>query len=35
MWYPLGFHVIDKFPDGVTMNASYFNENIMGPLEEK
>jgi hypothetical protein len=23
MWNPLGFHVIDKLPDGVTMNANY------------
>jgi hypothetical protein len=30
-----GFHVIDKLPDGVTMNANYFTENILGPLEEK
>jgi hypothetical protein len=35
MWNPLGFHVIDKLPDSVTMNAIYFTENIMGPLEGK
>jgi hypothetical protein len=34
MWNPLGFHVVNKFPDGVTMNANYFTENILGPLEE-
>jgi hypothetical protein len=27
--------MIDKLPDGVTMNANYFTENILGPLEEK
>jgi hypothetical protein len=35
MWNPKGFHVIDKLPDGITMNANYFVENIMGPFEEK
>jgi hypothetical protein len=35
MWNPTGFHSIDKLPDGVTMNAKYFPENILGPLEEK
>jgi hypothetical protein len=35
MWNPIGFHVIDKFPDGVTMKVNYFTENILGPLEEK
>jgi hypothetical protein len=35
MWNPLGFQVIDKFPDGVAMNANYFTENILCPLEEK
>jgi hypothetical protein len=34
-WNPRGFHVIDKLPDGVTMNANYFTENILGSLEEK
>jgi hypothetical protein len=35
MWNLLRFHVIDKLPDGVTMNANYFTENILGPHEEK
>jgi hypothetical protein len=35
MCNPLGFHVIDRLPDGVTMNANYFTENILGSLEEK
>jgi hypothetical protein len=35
MWNPRGFHVIDKLPGGVTMNANYFTENILGPIEEK
>jgi hypothetical protein len=35
MWNLLGFHVIVKLPDGVTMNANYFTENILGPREEK
>jgi hypothetical protein len=35
MWNPLGFHVIDKLPDGVTMNANYYTENTPGTLEEK
>jgi hypothetical protein len=32
---PLGFHVMDKFPDGVAMDANYLLENILGNLEEK
>jgi hypothetical protein len=35
MWNPLGSHVLDKLPDGVTMNSNYFTENTFGPLEEK
>jgi hypothetical protein len=35
MWNPLRFHLIDKPPDGITMNANYFTENIIGLLEEK
>jgi hypothetical protein len=35
MWNPPGVHVIHKLPDGVTMYANYFPENIMGSLEEK
>jgi hypothetical protein len=35
MWNRLGFHLIDKLPDGVVMNANYFAENILGPLEQK
>jgi hypothetical protein len=35
MWNSLGFHVINKLPNGATMNANYFTENILGPIEEK
>jgi hypothetical protein len=35
MWNPLGFHVIDRLLDGVTMKANYFTENILARLEEK
>jgi hypothetical protein len=31
----LGFQVIDKLSDGVTMDANYFTENSLGPLGEK
>jgi hypothetical protein len=27
--------VIDKLPEGVTMNANYFTENILRPLKKK
>jgi hypothetical protein len=33
-WNPRGFHVIDKLPDGVTMNANSFTENIMRRLKK-
>jgi hypothetical protein len=35
MWNRLGFRAIAKLPDDVTMNANYFAQNILGPLEEK
>jgi hypothetical protein len=34
-WNSRGFRVINKLPDGVTMNPNYFSELILGPLEEK
>jgi hypothetical protein len=34
MWNLLGFQVIAKLADGVMMNAHYFTENNLSPLEE-
>jgi hypothetical protein len=35
MWNPLGFHVTDKLPDSLAMNANYFLDNILSAFEEK
>jgi hypothetical protein len=34
MWNRLGFHVIDKLLDDVTMNANYFTKNILALLKK-
>jgi hypothetical protein len=35
MWNSLGFHVIDKLLESVTMAANDFTENVLGLWEEK
>jgi hypothetical protein len=35
MWNPLGFHMINDFPTGASLNNEYFTTNILARLEEK